>query len=171
MVQKTMKIWLTTIGMSTFAVVNTLWAACKQDNYIPQRVYLVKNDIVESKGKVKEVLDWMKRILKEYDVDAEFVFIDADENNFKEFAKKIREAVRKEKLDDNEIAIDMTPGRKFMSAFSMYLGLGKDVKYHADLVYYLHLIDMSYKDYPYMQIPMHLQKLYEMKKELMENKK
>jgi len=43
--------------------------------------------------------------------------------------------VRKEKEAGNTIAIDMTPGREFMSAFSMYMGVGGDIKQKADEIY------------------------------------
>ena len=42
--------------------------------------------------------------------------------------------VREEKSEGNTVAIDMTPGRKFMSAFSMYMGVGLGLKYKADMI-------------------------------------
>lgn len=165
-----MKVWLTTVGTSPFAVVNTLWAACKdkEENYVPERIYLIKNEIVERGGHVAKVKKWIEKIVTEFGVEeVEIKEENANEEEFKTFAKTIGNIVKKEKEEGNEIAVDMTPGRKFMSAFVMYLGIGEGVDPKADRVYYLHLTDMSYKDKPYIEIPMPKQKLYEVRNYLL----
>ena len=160
-----MKVWLSTIGMSPFAVINTLWAACKEENFCPERIYLIKNKDVEKH--VDTVKDWIGRILKEYNIEKpEINLVDADETDFKNFASKLGNVVKIEKSAGNEIAIDMTPGRKFMSAFAMYIAVASEVHFKADRIYYLHLLDLSYVNKSYLEIPMTKQKLYEMKSTL-----
>jgi len=161
-----MKIWLTTVGISPFAVINAIWTACKTGEYVPERIYLIVNKVVEEKGHVDTVKSWIDRILREYGVEPEIITKYAEETDFGEFAKILGGIVKKEKLEGNEVALDMTPGRKFMSALAMYLGTGSDVKYKADRVYYLHLADNSYQNQPYITIPLTKQKLYEMKNSL-----
>lgn len=159
-----MKVWITTVGSSPFAVINTLWAACELDGYVPQKVYLVANGKVENE--VKVVNDWIERILKGYGSVAIIERIHADEVDFMNFSRILSTRIIEEKKKGNQVAVDMTPGRKFMSAFSMFNGLAKD---GADRVYYLHLGDVTkYKNYSFMEIPANEHKLYDMKKVLAE---
>ncbi|MFU8768083.1 MAG: hypothetical protein ACNA7I_10570, partial [Candidatus Methanoperedens sp.] len=61
----------------------------------------------------------------------------------------------------NVIAIDITPGRKIMSAFSMFYGLLPD---GADRVYYLHLFDVKkYGNKSFIGIPADEHNLINMK--------
>ncbi|MEM3594406.1 MAG: hypothetical protein QXS27_06735, partial [Candidatus Jordarchaeaceae archaeon] len=55
----------------------------------------------------------------------------------------------------NEVAVDMTPGRKFMSACAMAAGQ----KYGAAKLYYLHLYNLAYQEKPFVLIPFNQQKL------------
>lgn len=155
-----MKIWITTVGQSPFAVINPIWASCKEENFIPERIYLFYNENTEKNLEI--VMKWVEKILNEYNCKADFLKFKGDEIDFKNFIKKINEIVSKEK--NNEIAIDMTPGRKFMSALSMVYG----IKNKINRVYYLHLSDNSYTNKEYILIPKLKQKLYEMRNSLEE---
>lgn len=159
-----MKVWITTVGSSPFAVINAMWAACELDNFVPDKVYLVANEKVEKE--VAIVHEWIMKILKAYGAAPVIERIHADEVDFINFSKILSTRITDEKKNGNEVAVDMTPGRKFMSAFSMFNGLAKD---GADRVYYLHLGDVTkYKNYSFMEIPANEHKLYDMKKVLVE---
>ncbi len=159
-----MKVWISTVGLSPFAVINTFWAACELEKYVPEKVFLVANGKVELE--LTKVKEWIARIMKAYGTDAVIERIYADEVDFVNFSRKLSSCISEEKKKGNEVAVDMTPGRKFMSAFSMFNGLAKD---GADRVYYLHLSDVTrYKDKSFIEIPACVQKLYDMKKVLME---
>jgi len=145
------KVWITTVGTSVFAVVNPLWAACIHDGFAPERIHLLKNTRVEHN--VPEVRAWLTRILKCYGVEPEFVEHEGDEDDMSAFARLLRGVVESEK--GNEIAIDMTPGRKFMSAYAMFAGL----MFGVSKVYYLHLYDLTYQNQAYVLIPFNHQKL------------
>ncbi|KCZ73383.1 hypothetical protein ANME2D_00449 [Candidatus Methanoperedens nitroreducens] len=159
-----MKVWITTVGSSPFAVINTLWAACELEGYVPEKLYLVANGKVEQE--VKVVNEWTKRIIEAYGEDAIIERIHADEVDFINFSRILSSCITEEKKKGNEVAVDMTPGRKFMSAFSMSNGLAEN---GADRVYYLHLSDVTkYKNRPFIEIPANEQRLYDMKKVLLE---
>jgi len=145
------KVWITAIGTSVFAVVNPLWAACILDRFVPSRVHLLKNSRVEHN--VPEVRDWMTRILNTNGVEPEFVEHEGDEDNMSAFADLLREVIRSEV--GNEVAIDMTPGRKFMSACAMAAG----VKIGVSKLYYLHLYETAYQNKPFVLIPLSHQRL------------
>lgn len=157
-----MNVWITTVGSSPFAVINTLWAACELEKYVPEKVYLVANGKVENE--VKVVTEWIQRIIKAYGAVANIERIHADEVDFMNFSRLLSSCITEEKKKGNEVAVDMTPGRKFMSAFSMFNGLAEN---GADRVYYLHLNDVTiYKNHSFIEIPANEQKLYDLKKVL-----
>ncbi|WP_423792975.1 hypothetical protein ACPB8Q_01875 [Methanocaldococcus indicus] len=156
-----MKIWITTVGTSPYAVFNTLWFAIVRDSYLPDKIYFLWNDKV--KHNLEKLEKWVNILSNEYNFKVE---INKDykvsEENIKEFSNALKKIIKNEKLKNNEIAIDITPGRKFMSAFSLFAGLeGVEGKYKCDKVYYLHLKDLKYMNYPLFLIPFSIQELYE----------
>ncbi len=147
----TMKVWITTVGTSVFAVVNPVWAACILDGFVPERVHLLKNEKIE--GNVQTVKNWLTSILECFGVRPEFHEHDADEDNMDSFARTLISVVKSEV--GNEVAVDMTPGRKFMSACAMAAGQ----KFRVSKLYYLHLYNLAYQEKPLILIPFNQQKL------------
>jgi CRISPR/Cas system-associated protein Csm6 len=159
------KVWVTVVGTSVFAVVNPIWACCRTGDYIPEKVYLIVDKKVRDNAeKVKNIL---KVLLSEFGKSPEIVEKICEETDFKRLISTIGEVIKREKLAGNEVAVDMTPGRKFMSAIMMYSGLGENVEHRADRVYYLHLEERDYTNIPWIKIPIVYQKLYEMKRSLL----
>ena len=160
-----LKIWITTVGWSKFAVINTIWAACfnKEEQFIPEKVILLHNghenpDIAEN---VADVIDWVRRILKVYGIDnpifEEVPIREAEINSYRDIYLKLINKIEKDKECINETAIDLTPGRKFMSSIAMAVGLKK--RKFIKKLYYLHLNFPEYLNYPYIKIPFVFQKL------------
>jgi len=148
-----MRVWITTVGESAFAVVNTIWAACVFDGFVPECVHLFQNlRVRDNVGKVK---DWVKIILGSFGVNVVFVDHDVDEDDIDGFASEFRSVVDSERERGSVVAIDMTPGRKFMSAYAMVVGFECGV----DKLYYLHLYDSSYQDRDFVLIPFVKQRL------------
>jgi hypothetical protein len=153
-----MKVWITTIGSSPFAVINTLWAACELEDFKPERVYLIYND--KMLRELQTVKDWIGRITVEYaGARAELIERECSEEDFIRYSKLLNQIISEEKNRGNTVAVDITPGRKIMSAFSMHHGLEK-----ADRVYYLHLLNQRYQNQSFMEIPAEEQNLIDMKK-------
>ena len=91
----------------------------------------------------------------------------SNETKFSNIARDMQSLVREEKSEGNTVAIDMTPGRKFMSAFSMYMGVGLGLDHKADKIYYLHVKELGqYSGLPFPMIPSNLMTLYDLKKEV-----
>jgi len=164
-----MRVWITTVGKSPFAVVNPIWMVCRRGEFIPERVYLIWNEAVADVKKAVE--NNVRVILRNYGVDEPEIIADESvkvrEDDFKRFKEILKRICDKELDEGNEVAIDMTPGRKFMSALSMGLGFRKNKPVHR--VYYLHLADQRYQGEPLIKIPFALQKLYDMRRELYED--
>jgi len=141
---------------SIFAVVNPIWAACIRDGFVPERIHLLKNRKVERN--VEPVKDWLNRILESYDVKPDFQEHDCDEENMDAFAKIFIGVARSEA--GNEIAIGMTPGRKFMSACAIAVAMAdRGQKFNVSKLYYLYLFNNAYQDRPYTLVPFNQQRL------------
>jgi len=167
-----MKVWISTVGWSPFAVINPLWAACyfKWENFVPEKVILLNNQTQDER--VKEnydlVLTWLIKILNEYGISEPIIeSVDANESNIKEYSHTFQGVV--EKHINNEIAIDMTPGRKFMSGIAMWYA--SQPKSTIAKLYYLHLKDNKYKDAPFIKIPAGSQRLINIKEIMKKNER
>jgi len=158
-----MRVWITTVGWSTFAVINPVWAACFNGDFIPEKVILLNNAYKNKKieGNLKIVVEWLERILRGYSVKYPLIKpCDADEDDIMEFGQ-IFEGILQEH-QTHEVAIDMTPGRKFMSGIAMALGFKEEYKSFVKHLYYLHLWSFDYQNYPFIEIPLKMQKLIDM---------
>ena len=158
--------WFTTIGMSPHAVFNTLWAAYLEYDWCPVKLTIFRLTPTSSKPGIKERLDssymvfekWHKRFTERYNLKTELEAIHCDEEDYETYAKEFRMALSRSA--DVPRAIDITPGRKFASAIGMEIGIEENV----DSIFYLHLLDDSYADMLYPQIPRSLVKLVDFKK-------
>ncbi|WP_462273258.1 hypothetical protein [Methanohalophilus sp.] len=160
-----MKYWLAFIGSSPFAVINTIWAACREEGYVPEHVKFLTNN--ELKEEWKDTIgNWVPTLLEEYGVkDPLYSTNKIEETNFNGIHDKYR-SIFSEIGENDEVAVDITPGRKYMSAISMEIGL----EMGADHVYYMHLSDNRYQNSPYPLIPKHRHTLIDLKKEFDDKK-
>jgi hypothetical protein len=159
-----MKYWLAFIGSSPFAVINTIWAACREEGYVPEHVKFLTNR--ELKEEWKDTIgNWVPTLLEKYGVtDPLYSTKNIVETDFQDIYAKYR-SLLSEIGEKDEVAVDITPGRKYMSAISMEVGLEMGV----DHVYYMHLSDNRYQNSPYPLIPKHRHTLIDMKKEFYDN--
>lgn len=148
--------WITTVGWSPFAVINPFWAHCKESKDIPTRIHLIhtknlqfKKNLEICKSYINEILrvylgnNYGEIVIKEHEIESDQIVIYAD---------NLRNIINEEiSLKPKKIILDMTPGRKYMSAINMYYGLS-----NTDMpikVYYLHLEESKYNDLPYPLTP------------------
>ena len=163
-----MNVWITNVSTSKFAGVNTLWAAIMREDFIPDRVHLIADEMVKEKGYLAAALKGYQCVLNRYGNEEEPIVHDVVETEFADLAKKLESIVHEEKTKGHTVAIDMTPGRKYMSAFAMYMGVGADVKHRADRIYYLHVKGLkNHTGQPYPMVPSNLMTLYDLKKEIL----
>ena len=165
-----MKVWISTVGWSPFAVINPLWAACyfKWENFVPEKVVLLNNQTHDESVKKNYdiVQTWLIKILNEYSTSDPVVeSVDANENNMTEYAQTFQKVI--EKYPGDEIAIDMTPGRKFMSGIAMWYA--SQPKSTVAKLYYLQLWGRKYQDVPFIKIPAVNQKLINIKELMKKN--
>ena len=159
-----MNVWITTVTSTEFAGVNTLWAAMTREDFIPDRVHLI--NLTNNKTNT----EFLERSLTEYDcllrgygVKENPVVHNVSETDFPALAKELGSIVTEEKSKGHTVAIDMTPGRKIMSAFAMYMGVGTKLKHRADRIYYLFLDGIQNK-VPFPMLPSNTVTLYDLKR-------
>lgn len=145
------RVWITNASTNVEAVINPVIAAC-DDGFVPDRVHLLENPSVDEEG--DEALAFIDRIVETYDGDATLASeMLEDERNFEAIVAFYRNSIEAAKDTDSgaqtEVAIDVTPGRKFMSALAFQAGM----RFDADHVFYLYLQSNSYYQRLYPELP------------------
>ncbi len=152
--------------MSSHAVYNTIWMAYLEQNWCPVKITIFRLTGKLSKPSITERLDaayqdfkdWLKRFSAHYHLKTDLDVISCDEEDYESYADMYREVLRNS--SGSPQAIDITPGRKFAAAIGLKMGIEENV----DSIFYLHLLDDSYANLPYPQIPRTLVKLVDFKK-------
>jgi len=153
-----MKTYITQVGTSVEAVINSLWMNAFKNGYFPDRICLLWNKEISryKKAVVKALNILSKEYDFEIDIDDSIEFI---EDDVEDYAKKHEDTIKSEIEAGNEVIIDTTPGRKFMSGISM-----KNIVEYDTEGYYLHLKNTADFRYDWLpEIPTGLQNLVDIK--------
>ncbi|MHA1380376.1 MAG: CRISPR-associated ring nuclease [Candidatus Helarchaeota archaeon] len=149
-----MKIWITVVGRSPFAVINSILAAGKNWNFIPEKIYFLRTKHDEIKKNCQICKVWVKNFTVKYSFEKkepEFHEMEFHEESTNELLRLTDEVLKKVCTDENEIIIDVTPGRKYMSILLFNLG----IKYKDSIrgICYNHLFNDEYQNIPLPLIP------------------
>lgn len=141
------RIWITNGSTRVGPVVNALAAAC-HDGYVPTDVYLLDNPLIEDV--TAAATSMIKTIVTANGGEEPTVTVETieEERDFGAIVAYLKAAIEAGGDESTEIAIDVTPGRKFWSIISFRAGL----KYDVDHLYYVHL-DGGYFGECYPTIP------------------
>ena len=148
--------WITTVGWSHFAVINPIWAYCKENDECPNKIILIYTPFEKIRDNLKFCQLYISEILKVYNgnkLNEDSIIIEEIENdNIEVYADKLNKIIEREKnLKPDKIILDITPGRKYMSAINVYYGYNlKDIPIQ---VLYLHLEESKYQDVPFPLAP------------------
>ena len=128
------RVWITTGSTRIAPVVNPLTAACHH-GFVPTDIYILDNPSVAEVTTPTATL--MKTVVtahggEEPDITVETI---EDELDFEAIIAYLQSAIEAGQAVDAEIAVDVTPGRKFWSSISFRAGFEYDV----DHIYYIHL--------------------------------
>lgn len=142
------RLWITNGSTSVAPIVNTLNAAC-EDGYHPTDIYLLENPAIEDV--TTRATDLMKTIVTETGGDEPTITVKSleDELDFQGIAAYLRTAIEAAQGPDDQIAIDVTPGRRFWAIISFRAGH----EYSVDHLYYGHLLTENYYETAYPAIP------------------
>ena len=141
-------LWITNGSTRIAPVVNPLNAAC-HEGYVPTDVYVLENPLIEDV--TEPVTTLMKTIVTAHGGDEPAITVETidDELDFEAIVAYLRDAIAEGQANDAEIAVDVTPGRKFWSIISFRAGLDAGV----DHLYYVHLETGEYFGEVYPEIP------------------
>lgn len=128
-------------------ILNPLNAAC-DNGYIPDEARILSNPgVADSVDAASEMFD---TIIDSYGGDAEISQHSlTSETDFSQIIEFYRSAIEAAKENGDTIAVDVTPGRKFMSAIAFQAGF----RFEADHVYYFHRRAGGYHGQFYAEIP------------------
>lgn len=153
------RVYITMTGVSKWPVLNGLWAAmCK--GYVPDKIYLFVTQGREKDGEI--LASWISTLAQSFGKTVRPMTERIEEGEFASSGKKITAAMERERTEGNEVAIDITPGRKAIVSSALISAWQKQV----DHVFYLYLEDMRNSTNPYPMIPYHLQHFVDLKEEV-----
>jgi len=148
-------------GMSRWAEINSLWAAIRHHEFVPEKIYLFKTQARNSDAEI--LVKCFNILLENYGAkNVPIEEIQIVEGDFAQSGKKVLEVLEKEKSHGNEIAIDITPGRRAVMSSALMAAW----KHEIDHIFYLYLDDFRKPDNPYPLIPFHFQHFVDLKKEV-----
>ena len=150
------KSWVTTASTNVQAMTNSLTAAC-DEGYVPDAIHVL--EMANVAQQVDEALEDATRVIEAYGGDEPSIhFTEIDrEVDFERIHEHVRSAIESADDNGNSVAVDITPGRKFMSAIAFATGM----RYDADHVYYLYISSTDYFGRRYPEIPRTAAHLYD----------
>lgn len=146
--------WLTTMSTNPEAVVNPLAAACR-DGFVPDALHVLKNPGVGEQ--FDDFVAMMRATVAAHgetagDDDPDTPTVEttsiAAETDFRAIVEHFRNPIRDAEEDDR-VAVDVTPGRKFMSALAFQSG----IQFGADHVFYLYVSNTQFYGRLYPDMP------------------
>jgi len=140
--------WLTTMSTNLEAVINPLAAAC-EDGFVPDELHVLENPGVTDQ--FDDITSMMERVVIEYGGDAPELSATRldEETDFQRIVEHFREPISRLHDDGGTAAVDVTPGRKFMSAIAFQAGM----QFEADHVYYLYISNNRFYGRLYPDVP------------------
>ena len=140
--------WLTTMSTNLEAVINPLIAAC-EDGYAPEELHVLDNPGVDDE--FEDIISMMEHVVVEYGGDQPELSVTSleSETDFQGIVEHFREPMQRIKKEGGTAAIDVTPGRKFMSAIAFQAG----IQFEADHVYYLYVSNNRFYGRLYPDVP------------------
>jgi len=141
------QIWLTNGTPTMPGILNPLTAAC-DTGYIPDKAMILSNPgVAEPVAAARTKFDV---IIEAYGGEAEISQYSLEhETDFGEIIDFYRSSIETAKQNGDTVAVDVTPGRKFMSAIAFQAGF----QFDADHVYYFHRKSGGYYGQYYSEIP------------------
>ncbi len=150
-----MKVLITMMGPSTWGMFNSIWADIKNHSYTPDRVYILTEEEGDSFQRAKGMI---KVLLERYGSEAEVIPVEISNDNIQRVRGEVRKIGLKEKEDGNQVALDLTPGRKGVVLGSVFAGWAEEI---FDKVFYLYIRSLRNASRPYVLIPFSVQHPHE----------
>lgn len=141
-------IWVTNGSTSPGPVVNSLNAACEA-GYVPDTLYLLANPkVADQIDPIRSRAESIVTAYGEEDLAVHVTNLD-EETDFGGIVGHYQDAIEDARNHGEQVAVDVTPGRKFMSAIAFQAG----IQFDADYVFYLLVESNRYYNLLYPEIP------------------
>lgn len=140
--------WVTASSTHVVSMVNPITAACER-GFVPDRLYFL--DSPGASQQIQDALDVATTVITEYgggEPEIRLTSLDEDDE-YERIHAHFRDAINEVHDEEGRAAVDITPGRKYMSAIAFTTGM----QYDADHVYYMYLEDVDDYGPSYAQEP------------------
>jgi hypothetical protein len=140
-----MKAYLTLLGRSKWALINSYYATLEEKSYFPDKVTIYS----EANSKPQEIPNAITNISKEYGFNPTITVKTLPEGDFIAAGNTVSLELKQLKQEGYETALDITPGRKALVAGAILSA----TKQNIDHIYYLMIDSTEDADKPYPLIP------------------
>lgn len=153
------RVYVSLLGRSAWALLNTYYAVGRQSDYYPDSVYI----IVEApfRDQSETVAEGIRMISGHFGFSPRIVCIPVDQADIVDVFQKIYSLLLSKKRKSARIAIDITPGRKAAVA-GVLLPIKLD---DIDYVFYLEVSTTKGVAKPYPLIPRQFHRLHDFKEQ------
>lgn len=160
-----MKILITLMGPSSWGLFNSLWGMIRSHNFVPGKVYILGRE--DDRVDFEIVSRMIAPLLREYGSNADIIFEAVEGDSVNDAYQRVAKILENEKGEKNEMALDVTPGRKAAVLGSMLAGWeGGDMRvFLFDHVFYLYIESLRNASRPYILIPISIQHSHDVVKE------
>jgi hypothetical protein len=140
-----MKVYLTLLGRSKWALINSYYATLEEKSYYPDKVTIY----AEANSESQEIPNAITNISNEYGFNPTITVKTLPEGDFIAAGNSISSDLKKLKHEGYETALDITPGRKALVAGAILSATRQSI----DHIYYLMIDSTEDADKPYPLIP------------------
>ncbi len=147
------KAYITILGRSTWALINTYYAVLAEEAYYPDLIYIFAEDIYADQ--LDKAIRGIEILSEEFNFKPEIRQEIVREADFVEAGFKITSLIKDLKQKGYKVAIDITPGRKALVAGALI----PISKIGVDHVFYLAIKTLDNVSKPYKMIPLQIQEL------------
>jgi len=146
-----MRAYITLLGRSVWAVLNTYYAVLVEKKYYPEMIHIFTERSYSEH--LETVAEGMRALSEEFGFTPEINSTIIEDRDFITAVRRIGELVKELKEQRWSVAIDITPGRKTLVSAALIPA----VKLRLEHVFYLAVKEIEPK--PYMMIPLANQQL------------
>ena len=138
-----MQKYITMVGRSYWATLNSLWAVLKEEKFSPEKVILLCEE--DRKDRAKILKEDISKLLGGYELEPSVDIRLMDNADFYHAGEEVLEVVDG---DEDSVALDITGGRKALVAGALVNPGAHRLKH----VFYLYLDEIRDADRPYPSI-------------------
>jgi len=153
------RVYVSILGRSGWALLNTYYAVARERKYYPDSVYIV----VEApyRDQSEPVVEGLRTISGHFDFSPRIECIPVDQASIVDVFRKVYNLIRSRKSAGARVALDITPGRKAAVA-GLLLPIKLD---EIDFVFYLEIATTHDVAKPYQMIPRQFHRLHDLKEQ------